>query len=249
MITDPWFYAVAVPAMIVLGLAKGGFGGLGPFVVPLLALVISPLQAAGITLPILVLSDMVALASYWGDFDRRTLWIMLPGSMLGIAIAWAAAAWVSEDAIRLIIGVVSIGFVLNYWFRRGPREPRKHNPVVGTFWATIAGFTSFISHAGGPPYQVYVAPLRLEPRLFAGTSVLLFAIINAVKLVPYFLLGQFDTANLETSAVLLPFALPSTFLGVWLIKRIDTALFYRILYAMLFLLGVYLVAEALAGIG
>lgn len=248
MITDPWFYAAAIPAMIVLGLAKGGFGGIGPFVVPILSLVISPVQAAGITLPILVLSDLVALASYWREYDRRTLWILLPGCMVGMAIAWAAAAWVSEDAIRLIIGVVSVVFVLNYWLRRGPREPRQQNRALGTFWGVLAGFTSFVSHAGGPPYQVYVAPLRLEPRLFAGTSVLLFAILNAVKLVPYFMLGQFDAANLETSAILLPFALPATFVGVWLVKRIDIALFYRIIYAMLFLLGAYLIVEAMVNI-
>lgn len=249
MITDPWFYAVAIPAMIVLGLAKGGFGAMGPFVVPLLALVISPIQAAGITLPILVLSDVVALASYWGEFDRRTLFIMLPGTIIGLAIAWATAAWVTEDEIRLIIGLVAILFVLDYWFRRRMQPPRQPNALKGGFWAIVAGFTSFVSHAGGPPYQVYAAPLRLPPRIFAGTSVLLFAIVNALKLVPYFMLGQFDAANLTTSAVLLPISIPATFAGVWLVKRIDTVVFYRVIYALLFVLGVYLVFEALAGMG
>ena len=249
MLTDPWFYAAAVPAMIILGLSKGGFSSLGLLTVPLMALVISPVQAAGITLPILVLSDVVAVASYWGVFDRKTLWIMLPGSLVGIGIGWLLAAQVTESEIRLVVGVVAVLFALNYWFRhsRNP-EPEPHNVVKGTFWSVVTGFTSFVSHAGGPPFQVYMAPLRLEPRLFAGTAVLLFAIIDAVKTVPYFFLGQFDTANLTASAVLLPISIPSTFLGVWLVKRFKPESFYSVTYASIFVVGAYLVWESLAAL-
>ncbi len=245
MITDPWFYVVAVPAMIILGLSKGGFTVLGMLTVPVLALVISPIQAAGITLPILVLSDLVAVYSYWGVFDRRTLAIMLPGALVGILVAWATAAWVTEEEIRLIVGAISVFFALGHWLRRARLEPHGHNPVSGVFWGIVTGFTSFVSHAGGPPFQMYAAPLRLEPRLFAGTSVIMFAIINSVKLVPYFLLGQFDMANLTTSAILLPLSIPATLLGVWLVKRVETGAFYRIVYAMIFVVGLYLVAESI----
>jgi uncharacterized membrane protein YfcA len=249
MLTDPWFYAAAIPAMIILGLSKGGFSALGLLTVPLMALVISPVQAAGITLPILVLSDLVAVASYWGVFDRKTLWIMLPGSLVGIGIGWLLAAYVTESEIRLVVGLIAVLFALNYWFRHRNRpEPQPHNVVKGAFWSVVTGFTSFVSHAGGPPFQVYTAPLRLEPRLFAGTAVILFAIINAVKTVPYFFLGQFDAANLTTSAVLLPISIPATFLGVWLVKRFKPESFYNVTYASIFIVGAYLVWESLAAL-
>ena len=249
MLTDPWFYAAAFPAMIIVGLSKGGFSSIGLLAVPILALVISPVQAAGITLPILVLNDLIALIAYWGVFDRRTVAIILPGAVVGILIGWLTAAWVTEHEVRLIVGLTSILFSLNWWFRhRRSPEPRGHDPVKGTFWGVVAGFTSFVSHAGGPPFQMYALPLRLEPRLFAGTSVLVFAIMNAVKTVPYFFLGQFDTENLTASLVLLPISIPATFLGVWLVKRFETESFYRIVYAMFFLIGVYLFWEGLTGI-
>jgi len=245
MIDDPWFYAAAIPAILVLGLAKGGFGSVGLLVIPILSLAVSPVQAAGITLPILVLSDIVALVSYWREWDRRVLAIMLPGAMVGIAIGWWTAAWVGETEIRLILGVVSVAFALNYWLRqRHDLSPREANVAKGTFWAALSGFTSFVSHSGGPPYQIYVTPLRLAPRIFAGTLVLYFFILNAVKLVPYFFLGQFSTENLLTSAVLLPVSIPATLLGVWLIRRIDARRFYEIVYFLIFAIGVFLIAES-----
>ncbi len=205
MIRDPGFYAAAIPAMVMLGLSKGGLQNIGLLVVPILSLTISPVQAAGITLPILVLSDVVALISYRRSYDATTLKIVLPGAMIGIAIGWLTAAWVSDLLIRLIVGGVSVLFALNYWFRdRLRQEPHGPNAVKGGFWGVVTGFTSFVSHAGGPPFQMYALPLRLPPVVFAGTGVVAFAIINAVKTVPYFFLGQFDATNLETAAVLLP---------------------------------------------
>lgn len=247
MLHDPWFYAVAIPAMFVLGLSKGGFTTLGMLAVPILSLAISPVQAAGITLPILVLSDAIAVVSYWGVFDRKTVAIMLPGAVVGVLIAWLTAAWVTEAEIRLVVGLISILFALNYWLRHSKQvEPHEQNVAKGAFWGAATGFTSFVSHAGAPPFQVYTAPLRLEPRLYAGTSVLLFALINAAKTVPYFFLGQFDMANLTASLVLLPFAIPATFVGIWLIKKIDLEAFYRIVYVTIFVIGIYLVGESIA---
>lgn len=246
MITDPWFYAAAIPAIFVLGLAKGGFGSVGILVVPILSLAVSPVQAAGITLPILILSDFVALASYWREWDRRVLAIMLPGALVGIAIGWWTAAWVGEEEIRLILGVISVGFAVNYWLRqRRDITPRAADPVKGAFWGALSGFTSFVSHAGGPPYQIYVAPLRLAPRIFAGTLVIFFFIVNALKLIPYFFLGQFSSENLLTSAVLLPVSIPATLLGVWLIRRIDANRFYEVIYFLIFAIGAFLIGESI----
>jgi uncharacterized membrane protein YfcA len=247
MITDPWFYAIAIPAMLILGLAKGGFGIVGLLVVPILAIVISPVQAAGITLPILVLSDIVALISYRRLYDKRLLLIMLPGGMVGILIGWLTAAWVTEDEIRFIVGIVSVAFALNYWFRHR-RNPvsHEHDPVRGAFWGAVAGFTSFVSHAGGPPFQIYAAPLGLDPRIFAGSSVIFFAVVNAVKTIPYFFLGQFSADNLLASAILLPVSIPATLFGVWLVKRFKPELFYKLVYWLIFLVGLFLVWESLA---
>jgi uncharacterized membrane protein YfcA len=246
MIDDPWFYAAAVPAMIILGLAKGGFGVVGILTVPVLSIVVSPVQAAGITLPILILSDLVALASYWRSWDRSVLATMLPGAIVGILVGWATAAWVTEDAIRLIVGAVSVAFAADYWIRRRREtQARPANTVKGAVWGGLSGFTSFVSHAGGPPFQVYAAPLRMDPRRFAATSIVFFAIVNAVKTVPYFFLGQFHTENLAMSAVLLPVSIPATFLGVWLVRRIHLRVFYEITYGLIFVVGLYLVTDGL----
>jgi len=246
MIADPWFYAAAIPAMIILGVSKGGFGAIGLLVVPILSLIISPVQAAAIVLPILLANDIVAVISYRGWYDLKTLKIMLPGALIGIGIGWLTAAWVTEREIRLIVGAISVAFALNYWFRhRLSQKPHGHNVAAGGFWGIVTGFTSFVSHAGGPPFQMYAVPLRLAPRLFMGTSVILFFVVNAVKTVPYFLLGQFDAANLETSAILLPVSIPATFLGIWLVKVLDAAVFYRVVYVLIFLVGLYLVWEGL----
>jgi uncharacterized membrane protein YfcA len=249
MITDPWFYAAAIPAVFVLGLAKGGFTALGLLMVPIMALAISPVRAAGITEPILVLTDVVAIISYWRVYDSTTLRIMLPGALVGLAVGWATAAYVNEVYIRLILGLISIIFALQY-FVLGERrpEPRAQNAMAGAFWGALSGFTSFVSHSGGPPYQIYTTPLRLDPRQFAGTTVIFFALLNAIKLAPYYYLGQFDAENLITAAILIPVAIPSVLLGVWLVKRFDPRRFYTLIYATILLIGLYLTAESLAAL-
>ena len=154
MLHDPWFYAVAIPAVIVVGLSKGGFGGGGLLGTPLLVLVIPPLDAAAIMLPIMIVMDLVALHAWWGVFDRRSVAILVPASILGIAIGWAIAAYVSGDAVKLIVGAVALGFILNY-IRCGRRgRARGPNALKGTFWGAIGGFTSIVSPAGGPPMQM-----------------------------------------------------------------------------------------------
>ena len=219
MLTDVWFYAAAIPAVIIVGLAKGGFGGGVAVVgVPLMALAISPIEAAAILLPILIVMDIVAIAAWWRVYDRRSLVMLLPASILGIGIGWAVASSVTDAEVRLIVGIVSVVFTLNYWLRgRLVLEAKAHNGPKAWFWGMISGFTSFVSHAGGPPMQMYMLPLRLDPKLLAGTMVLLFAVVNFVKLIPYAALGQFSTANLAASAILLPLAPVSTWLGAWLV--------------------------------
>ncbi len=246
-ISDPWFYVVAVPAVILVGLSKGGFGGaLALLGVPMMALVIDPIRAAGIMLPILVAMDIAGLIAYRRRFDTKILQMMLPPAGLGIFIGWLTATWVSEAHVRLLVGVVALLFALDYFLgfaaRRPPATP--HWSKAG-FWGTIAGFTSFVSHAGGPPFAMYTLPLRLQPTLLAGTSVIFFAAVNATKLVPYALLGQFDQGNLSTSALLLPLAPLATLTGAWLVRVVAADLFYRIAYIAVFIVSLKLIYDGL----
>jgi len=245
MLGNPYFWAAAIPAVVMIGLSKGGLGPLGTLAVPILSLAISPVQAAGLTLPIFVLSDIVAVISYRRHFDLATLKIMLPAALAGVGLGWLTAAWVTDDVVRLIVGGVSVLFALNYWLRaRKALEPARRSAPWGAFWGAAAGYTSFVSHSGGPPFQMYALPLRLEPQVFAGTSVIFFAVINITKLVPYFLLGQFSPANLQAAALLAPLSIVCALGAVWLVKVIDQALFYRAIYILMFLIGLYLIGQA-----
>ncbi len=244
LILDPWFYAAAVPAVLFVGLSKGGLGGaMGQLGVPLLALVVSPVQGAAIMLPILIVMDIVALWSWRGYRDMRTLKIMLPGAMIGIFTGYLTAKMVTDDMVTLIVGLLGLWFVLRHIIsaRRKAVAARPHNAALGAFWGTLAGFTSFVAHAGGPPYQIYALPLKVDPKIYAGTSTVFFAIVNAVKLVPYFALGQFDSTNLAASIVLFPLAPLATLAGAWLVKRMSADFFYPFMIAMMALVSLKLV--------
>jgi uncharacterized membrane protein YfcA len=247
MIFDPIFYLYAVPAVILVGLAKGGFGGsISMIGVPLMALAISPVAAAGIMLPILIVMDVVGLIAWRGTFDRRVLRLILPASVVGVALGYATATMISIDGIRLLIGGLCLVFAAQWFLKaRHSTLPRAPGKLAGIFWGTVAGFTSFTTHAGGPPFQVYVMPLKLAPAVFAGTTVIFFAVTNFLKLLPYFLLGQFSTQNLLASAILLPLAPLATLAGVWLVRRTNRERFYLITYALLIPVGLKLVYDGL----
>ncbi|MBU2580446.1 MAG: sulfite exporter TauE/SafE family protein [Alphaproteobacteria bacterium] len=247
MITDPAFYALAIPAVILTGLAKGGFlGALGGFAVPLMSLVISPIEAAGIMLPILIAMDMVGLAAYRGEFHRANLEILLPAAVAGIALGWMTAAYVSEAHVRLIVGLVGFVYAARYWISHKLHGHPGPSRVKGTFWGLVAGFTSFVSHTGAPPFQVYMLPQRLPNTIYAGTAVVFFAVVNLIKVVPYFALGQFSVANLSTVAVLIPLAPLAMLAGVWLTRRVPQQPFYLILHAALLIVSLKLIYDALA---
>ncbi|TFF27319.1 sulfite exporter TauE/SafE family protein [Jiella endophytica] len=250
MISDPLFFALAIPAVILIGLSKGGFGGTATLVgVPLMAIAVPPVTAAGVLLPILIVMDVVGLFAWRGRFDRGVVATMLPAAAFGVVAGYLTAASVSPDAFRLTIGLLALWFFAN-WFlgQRQVRAAKPQQPVKGVFWGAVAGFSSFVSHAGGPPFQVYVVPLKIDPPVFAGTSVVFFAAVNVMKLVPYFLLGQFSAENLATSAVLLPLAPAATLAGVWLVRRTDPSVFYRIIYWMLLPIGLKLAYDGLTAL-
>lgn len=249
LLSDPWFYATSIPAVVLVGMSKGGFGGTMALVgVPLMALTMSPVQAAAIMLPILIVMDIVSLWSWRGQRDMVTLRNMLPGAMAGIAFGWTMAAFVTVAAVRLIVGVVALLFFLRWAVQQLGRRSglRRQDAVAGNFWGAISGFTSFVAHAGGPPYQVYALALGQPPAVYVGTSVVFFAIVNAVKLVPYFALGQFDATNLGASAVLLPAAPLATLLGAWLVRRMKAEVFYPIMYVMVLIVSLKLIYDGLS---
>jgi hypothetical protein len=161
VITDPLFYALALPAVTFLGLGKGGFAGIGMVAAPMLALYIPPLQAAAIMLPILLCQDAISVWTYRRDWDAWNVKVLMAGAVFGLAIAWAFAAYVSDASIRLIVGVIGISFVLNAWFGRGPKAVKPPTTASGMFWGAASAFTSTLIQAGAPPFQMFVLPQRM----------------------------------------------------------------------------------------
>ena len=247
---DLAFFAAMVPAVILMGLSKGGFSGLGLLSLPLMALVVSPVTAAAIMLPLLMAQDVVTVWSYRRDFDRRNLATLAPGALLGVLAGYLLAAKVSDAAVGLAVGMFSIGFALRRLLagKGGSSVARQASWGAGSFWGIVCGFTSMIAHAGGPPFQIYVMPQKLPPAVFVGTGAIFFAAINIVKVVPYFALGQFSAQNLTASAALLPVAVAATFAGVWLVRRVPAERFYGIIYWLLLLVGARLVFVGLKGL-
>lgn len=244
---DLTFFAVMVPAVVLMGLSKGGFSGLGLLSLPLMALIVSPVQAAAIMLPILIVQDVVTVWSYRREFDRRNLATLIPGMLLGVLAGYLLAAKVSDAAVGFAVGVISIGFALRRLLggKATAAPVTKANYSAGTLWGVVCGFTSMIAHAGGPPFQIYVMPQRLPPAVFVGTGALFFALMNWIKVLPYFILGQFSPQNLTASAVLFPVAILSTLAGVWLVRRVPAERFYTLIYWLLVAVGLKLIYEGL----
>ena len=238
------FIIAASLAALLVGLSKGGLSMVGVLGTPVLALAISPVQAAALLLPIYVVSDMFGLWSYRREFDRRNLAILIPAAIGGILIGWATASLISERMVGLMIGVIGLGFCINAWrVRNTVTAARPADIPRGVFWGTITGFSSFVSHSGGPPFQVYLLPQQLPKTVFAGTTTIAFAVINAVKLVPYWALGQLNLANLRTSTFLMPVAIAGTFAGVRLVRVLPQRTYFNFVYVMLFAISIKLISD------
>ena len=245
MLTDPWFYIVAIPAVALFGLSKGGFAGASLPAMPLLAFVMPPLMAAAVALPVLIVQDVVTVYSFRKSFDRRMLQLMLPGAIVGLAIGWATATSISPGQIRFAVGVVGALFCLNAWFggRITGGGASQHNTLGASLWGMISGFTSFIVHAGGAPFSIYALPRQLPKQTLAGTSAIYFAVINVLKIPAYLALGTLTRETLLLSAALLPAAVITNAGGIYLVRAIPQTLFYRILYGLLFALSLKLMVD------
>jgi uncharacterized membrane protein YfcA len=245
LITEPFFYAVAIPAVLLLGVSKSGFGaGFGSLAVPMMALAVTVPQAAAILMPVLLVMDLLGMAAFRNNVDRQLLRFLLPFGLLGIVIGTLLFKALDPKLVAGIVGV----FTLLFLAQRLLFPPKADSPPpprwLGALLTTTSGFTSFIAHAGGPPINAYVIPLKLKPVLFTGTMAFFFFFINLAKWIPYAWLGLLDMRNMLTSLALLPFAPIGVWVGVRIAHRIDPVLFYRLVYAGMFLTGVKLVWDS-----
>lgn len=244
---DTYFLLAGLAAFFV-GLSKGGLPAVGMLAVPLLSLAMSPVKAAVLLLPIYVISDLMGIWLYRRDFSAPNLRILLPAGILGVFIGWYTAAMVSDRAITFMIGALGVVFCLNVWLRK-KANARAQAPHAGKgwFWGTVAGFTSFISHAGAPPFQVYMLPQKLPKAEFAGTATIVFAVINAAKIWPYQNLRPYAAETLWSAATLIPFALVGAVGGAYLTRRIAEVWFYRLVQISLLAVSLKLIADAVIG--
>lgn len=241
-----FFWACALAAAMLVGMGKGGMPVVGMLGVPVLSLAISPVTAAGLLLPVYVLSDMFGLYAYRHAFDRRVLAILMAGVTIGVGIGWATASITPEWMVTTLVGVIGAVFALRLLTRRGAVTPREARVAPGLFWGTVTGFTSFVSHSGAPPFQVYVLPLGLKKMVYAGTNTILFAYLNGIKLVPYWALGQFSPANLKVAVLLMPAAALAVFAGVRLVRILPERLFFQIVTWALLAISVKLIWDGLS---
>jgi uncharacterized protein len=244
-----WFWVCAIIASLLVGASKGGLPGVGVLGVPILAQATSPVVAAGLLLPILITSDIYGLWMYRRDYDLRNIKIIGCASAIGIGIGWATAHITSDDLVKLIVGIIGLSYFVDANLKsKRVIAARAADIPRGFFWGTLTGFTSFVAHAGGPPYQMYVLPQKLDKMTYAGTATITFAIINLLKLPPYWLLGQINLTSLEICAWLTPVALAGAFSGYHLTKILPEKLFFRLVEVALFLLSIKLLYDGARGL-
>ena len=245
LITDPYFYAVTIPAVLLLGVSKSGFGaGFGSLAVPLMALAVSVPQAAATLMPVLLLMDILGMAAFRKDFDLKLLRFLIPCGLIGTVIGTLLFKLLNTNTVAGIVGFFTLLFLAQRLLFPPKVDSAPPPKWLGAILTATSGFTSFIAHAGGPPISAYVIPLRLSPVKFTATMAFFFFIINLSKWIPYAWLGLLDTRNMATSLVLLPIAPIGVLVGVRLARRINQVLFYRFVYLGMFLTGAKLVWDA-----
>jgi uncharacterized membrane protein YfcA len=245
---DALFYLVAGIALVILGLSKGGFAGVGMISTPLLALLIGPIAAAGVIFPILIVQDVIAVAMYRRTFNWQILATMIPGAALGVCLAYVLASAVPGWSVEIVLGVVSFAFSLQQIKRQLNLQPAQdHARWLGVLSGMGSGFTSMIAHAGTPPFQFYVMPKGLDRDMYVGTSVLFFAATNLMKAPAFLALGQLSVSQLKTTLIFFPLAMASSWVGVRLVRTIDVRKFNFTITLILLCVSVALVSQEIAG--
>lgn len=243
------FFALAVPAVVIAGMSKGGFGAGAAFVAtPLLAIAIEPVVAVGLMLPLLMLMDVAGLRAYWGKWNWGCVRHLMAGAVPGVAIGWLTFRHVSADGLRLLVGAIAVSFALYQIAQlRGLIRPAKAfaSGAWGWFWGAVAGFASFVSHAGGPPAAMYLLGNRLSKTEYQACTVIALWWINLLKFPGYAMLGLFTAKTLAAVAILAPVGLLGVHLGVRLHRVIPDWLYFSLAYSLLILAGLKLILDAL----
>lgn len=249
------FYAVSAVAVILVGIGKAGFAaGLTIIAVPMMIVAMPEGMDAGaapaILLPILCGCDWFSLAHYRKEYSSKHIFILLPGALLGILAGWLfmRIGKLSGDFLKVGIGILSIGFVVfSVWREFIQKKTSASTPgkIIGSIIGVVTGFSSMLAHAGGPPIAVYLLPQNLNRRIFVGTTVVFFTILNHVKLIPYYQLGLLDFSNVKISLFLAPLVPVGVYLGVWMNRRVDESSFKKIVTAFLLVSGVKLLWDGL----
>ena len=245
LLADPLFVLAAVVAVSLLGISKSGFFGLGVMGMPLLSLVVHPLQAAAILLPTALAQDALTIWTYRRNWSAWNLKFMLPAMTLGMAGAWLLATALSAAQIRLMVGLIAALFVLRQWLgARIERWAPQPNAATAVIFGAIGGFTTMLANAGGPAWQIHLLPQKLDKLTYVGTFTILFAVSNLIKIPGFASLGLFTWDNLVAGLAVLPVALAMTYLGIWLVRRTRPELFFRIAYVLMFFIAVELIRGA-----
>lgn len=249
MLLDAHFFAFAVPAVIFAGMSKGGFGSAAAFAAtPFLALILEPGQAVGLMLPLLMVMDVTAIKVFWRKWDWQIAKVLILGALPGIALGGLLYGIASPDVFRLLIGLVAVLFVVYQGAKaRGwlPEPKVKMGTKGGLFWGAVTGFTSFISHAGGPPAAVYMLSQKMDKTTYQATSVIVFWAINLLKFIPYFMVGIFTADTFKADLMLIPAAIAGVLLGAWLHHKMSDRLFFALAYIFLLITGTKLIWDAL----
>ena len=242
---DLYFYLTAAIGVVLFGISKGGFAGpIAILAIPIMALSMSPVVAAAILLPVLLVMDVVAMYIYWNKWDLKNIKIIIPPALFGIAIGALTFKYSSDDSIRIIIGTIAILFILFSIIQKNDFfiKPTK---TKGIFWSLVGGYTSFLIHSGGTPVNFYLLPQKLNKTVYVGTMTLVFLIINIIKLFPYYYLDQLIISNLKISLILSPLAPISIYLGYFLHKKINEEIFYFFIYFFLGIGGIKLIYDGI----
>jgi uncharacterized protein len=248
-ISNPWFYVLSVPALLLTSISKGGFGiGLGVVAVPLMSLYLPVPEVVTILVPILCVTDLIALWKYRGQWDWPLLRVAIPAALFGIGLGALAIHHLPPAWLRLGVGLIAVDYARRRWLRSRRPAPESSNPIrsaSSVFWGATSGFASFMANAGEPALTIYLLRFRLSKSCFAGTTAAFFAAVNLVKLFSFSMLGLFTRTTLLTSAILLPLAVLGTYAGVRLNRRLNLTLFYQLSYAILLVIGTRLIYTSL----
>ncbi len=248
MTSDPlFFWAAAIAAAFFVGGSKGGLPMIALLSVPTMSLVMPPMQGAALLLPVYLVSDVYGIWIYRHFYSKRNLAILIPAAAIGVLVGYLMAGRTDENMVRVVIGCIGLTFLAMRMRMRfmGKSTPRHADIPRGLILGSVSGFTSFVSHAGGPAYQMYALPQQLPKLMFAGTSTILFATINLMKVPPYIALGLIHWGELSTIAALFPVAIFGTWVGYRITRIIPERIFYIIVEIALFLISINLIRVGL----